>query len=84
MDLPADAHQVGQGSLPRQLYNQQLVCDGLVGRITPQILKNYGPTGPSVLYYISGPNVMVNAVKHNLHLLGIPDRQIKTDFFAGL
>ncbi|HSD84119.1 MAG TPA: hypothetical protein VLG46_09685, partial [Anaerolineae bacterium] len=23
-----------QGSLPRQLYNQQLVCDGLVGRIT--------------------------------------------------
>ncbi len=57
---------------------------GLVGLVSPQVIQKYAPYYRDAIFYISGPNVMVEAVKRMLHKMGIPDSQIKTDFFAGL
>lgn len=57
---------------------------GLVGHITPQQIRTYAPEYRSALFYISGPISMVNAFKDTLHNLGVPDAQIRVDFFAGL
>jgi glycine betaine catabolism B len=57
---------------------------GLVGRVDSKMIQTYAPKYRDAIFYISGPNVMVDAVKHMLHKMGIPDSRIKTDFFAGL
>lgn len=57
---------------------------GLVGRITPKMIATYAPWYREAIFYISGPNVMVNAFQDILHRMDIPDSQIKTDYFAGL
>jgi glycine betaine catabolism B len=57
---------------------------GLLGLIKPEMIQTYAPHYREAIFYISGPNVMVDAVKRMLRKMGIPDSQIKTDFFAGL
>ena len=57
---------------------------GLLGRIRPEAIQTYAPYYRDAVFYISGPNVMVDSVKDMLRTMGIPDGQIKTDFFAGL
>jgi ferredoxin-NADP reductase len=57
---------------------------GLVGLIKPEIIQTYAPNYKQSLFYISGPQVMVHSVNEMLHKIGIPRRQIKLDFFAGL
>jgi glycine betaine catabolism B len=57
---------------------------GLTGRVQPEMIRKYAPNYRDAIFYISGPNVMVDAVKHMLRKMGIADSQIKTDFFAGL
>jgi glycine betaine catabolism B len=57
---------------------------GLTGLIRPEIIQTYAPHYKQSLFFISGPNVMVDSVKDMLGRMGIPDSQIKTDFFAGL
>jgi ferredoxin-NADP reductase/Na+-translocating ferredoxin:NAD+ oxidoreductase RnfD subunit len=56
---------------------------GLVGRIQPEMIRTYAPNYKKAIFYISGPNVMVDAVRPMLRKMGIPDGQIKTDFFSG-
>jgi glycine betaine catabolism B len=56
----------------------------LTGRVNPKMIQTYAPRYKQALYYISGPSVMVDAVQHMLRQMGIPEGQIKTDFFAGL
>jgi ferredoxin-NADP reductase len=57
---------------------------GLIGLINPEMIQTYAPYYRKSICYISGPNVMVDSIKHMLRKMGIPDGQIKTDFFAGL
>ncbi|MDD1749314.1 MAG: FAD-dependent oxidoreductase, partial [Methanothrix sp.] len=57
---------------------------GLVGRITPQTIRKYAPFYRGAIFYISGPIGMINTFRDTLHQMGIPDGQIKVDFFAGL
>ncbi len=57
---------------------------GLLGLITPETIRVYAPNYKNSIFYISGPNLMVNAVKSMLRRMGIPGHRIKTDFFAGL
>jgi ferredoxin-NADP reductase len=54
------------------------------GRINPEMIQSCAPHYRDATFYVSGPNVMVDAVKHMLRKMGIPEGQIKTDFFAGL
>ncbi len=56
---------------------------GLTGLIRPEMIRTYAPHYRGSIFYISGPNRMVDAVKEMLDKMGIPGNQIKTDFFSG-
>jgi ferredoxin-NADP reductase/Na+-translocating ferredoxin:NAD+ oxidoreductase RnfD subunit len=65
------------GDLPR-------AWKGHVGRITAQLIRSEVPDYRECVYYISGPQTMVDAFKAVLRELGVKARHIKTDLFAGL
>jgi len=50
-------------------------------RITPGELKSY--FGKETVYYISGPKPMVETYQHTLADIGVPEEQVKTDYFPG-
>jgi ferredoxin-NADP reductase len=53
------------------------------GRINGQMIEKYVPGYKQRTYYISGTHVMVSGMEDMLKKIGIPNRQIKTDFFPG-
>lgn len=57
---------------------------GRIGRITPQMIQSEVPDYLHCVFYISGPQGMVDSFKAILSQLGVSESQIKTDFFAGL
>ena len=57
---------------------------GRVGRVSEEMIKQEVPDYRNCIFYISGPNKMVNGVKDSLHHLHIPADHIKTDYFSGL
>ncbi len=52
-------------------------------KITEETLRTYAPTIAEHTFYISGPEGMVRAYKTLLRNMGVPARQIKTDYFPG-
>lgn len=57
---------------------------GFVGRIDEPMLLKTVPDYQERTYYISGPPEMVKASEHVLKVMGVPNAQIKKDFFPGL
>jgi ferredoxin-NADP reductase len=57
---------------------------GFVGFITPEMISTYAPWYREAIFYISGPTGMIHAYQDVLQTMGIPDSQIKLDYFAGL
>jgi ferredoxin-NADP reductase len=57
---------------------------GNVGRITPQLIRSQVPDYLDCVYYISGPQTMVDSFKSALSEMGISSSHIKTDLFSGL
>ena len=53
------------------------------GRIDVELIKTSVPDYLDRLFYISGPQSMVIGVKKSLLALGVPRRNIKTDYFFG-
>ncbi len=53
------------------------------GMITKELIAREVPDYSERIFYISGPNSMVEGFKKTLADLGIPGRHIKTDFFPG-
>jgi ferredoxin-NADP reductase len=53
------------------------------GRITAELITAEIPDYRDRLFYISGPHAMVVGVEKTLRDLGIPRRNIRTDFFSG-
>lgn len=53
------------------------------GQITPGLITEEVPDYAERLFYVSGPQPMVAATRDNLRSLGVPDHNIKTDFFPG-
>lgn len=53
------------------------------GQISPELIRAEIPDYQDRLFYISGPQPMVAAIRHGLHALGVHERNIKTDFFPG-
>jgi ferredoxin-NADP reductase/Na+-translocating ferredoxin:NAD+ oxidoreductase RnfD subunit len=56
---------------------------GLLGRLQPAWILRYVPDYQERIFYLSGPNEMVDSFKSALHQLGIPPSQIKVDYFSG-
>lgn len=57
---------------------------GKVGRIDAAMIRQEVPDYRSALFYVSGPNAMVDGIKDALHRLHVPASHIKTDYFSGL
>ncbi|MFL5802911.1 MAG: RnfABCDGE type electron transport complex subunit D [Roseiflexaceae bacterium] len=57
---------------------------GNIGRITPQLIRSQVPDYLDCVYYISGPQTMVDSFKSVLSEMGIKSSHIKTDLFPGL
>ncbi len=57
---------------------------GFVGRIDEPMLLKTVPDYQERTYYISGPPEMVKASTRVLKVMGVPNTQIKKDFFPGL
>lgn len=53
------------------------------GRLNAEMISRIVPDFRQRLCYISGPNVMVAANKRLLKRLGVPARNIKSDYFSG-
>jgi ferredoxin-NADP reductase len=56
---------------------------GQTGYINKQMIINQIPDYMDRLFYISGSHSLVTAVSDALRGIGVPPRQIKTDFFPG-
>lgn len=57
--------------------------NGKTGYITEEMIRAEVPDYESGLYYLSGPNVMVDAYKKLLSSLKISQQNIHTDYFPG-
>lgn len=56
---------------------------GQTGAINPQMITSEVPDYKDRLFYISGSHSFVSSVQDTLSNIGVPHRQIKTDFFPG-
>ena len=56
---------------------------GKVGYITAHMIKAEVPFYRDCIYYLSGPNAMVNSFEETLQRMGVSNDHIKTDFFPG-
>jgi len=54
-----------------------------VGRISPKTIVKEVPDYQDCLFYISGPNKMVNSYKTLLREMGVRPDHIRVDFFPG-
>ncbi len=84
-DLWQAARLVGVKTVPilTQAKTIPSKWEGEIGYISAEILDAEVPDYRSRLFFLSGPNVMVNAYKKLLLSLGVSRRQIKTDYFPG-
>lgn len=57
---------------------------GRVGRIDAVMIQQEVPDFKERTFYLSGPHVMVVAYEETLRAMGVPEKQIKKDFFPGL
>ena len=57
--------------------------NGLVGNLTGEMIVKTMPDYENRMYYISGPRAMVVTFEDILSKMGIPQTQIKKDFFPG-
>lgn len=53
------------------------------GFLTPQVIEKYIQDTQERLWYISGPNAMVETYKKLLRDMGVKKKNIKTDYFSG-
>lgn len=56
---------------------------GVGGHITEQNIKQIVPDSPNRIFYISGPQLMVENFKSTLRNAGVENNRIITDFFPG-
>jgi ferredoxin-NADP reductase/Na+-transporting NADH:ubiquinone oxidoreductase subunit NqrB len=56
---------------------------GNVGHITADMIKRAVPDYQTRVFYLSGPNAMVNAFDETLTHMGVSKGQIRKDFFPG-
>jgi ferredoxin-NADP reductase len=57
--------------------------NGAVGRIDKKMLTSYVPDYKDRIFFLSGPNVMVEGYKNMLKQAGVSGKQIMTDYFPG-
>jgi glycine betaine catabolism B len=56
---------------------------GPVGRIDEQFIREHAPLTRDPLFFVAGPNTMVEATEQALRAIGVADGRITRDFFSG-
>ena len=56
---------------------------GLIGHISPETIKKEVPDFKNRIFYVSGPQLMVQNFEDLLKNMKLKQSQIKTDFFPG-
>lgn len=56
---------------------------GRIGRIDAKMITEEVPDFMERVFYLSGPRSMITSYKDTLKRIGIPEKQIKEDFFPG-
>lgn len=56
---------------------------GAVGRIDEQFIRAHAPLAREPLFYVAGPEAMVQATAKTLRAIGVGDGRIRQDFFPG-
>jgi len=56
---------------------------GVSGRVNAEMVKKFIPNFMERTFYTSGPQKMVNAMVSLLRELGVPEKQIKQEYFPG-
>jgi ferredoxin-NADP reductase/Na+-translocating ferredoxin:NAD+ oxidoreductase RnfD subunit len=57
--------------------------NGKTGYLSREIIESEVPDWKERIFYLSGPEGMVNSYTHLLHEMGVSHRNIKTDYFPG-
>lgn len=57
--------------------------NGKTGYLSREIIESETPDWKERIFYLSGPEGMVNAYKKLLHDIGVSQKNIKTDYFPG-
>jgi ferredoxin-NADP reductase len=57
--------------------------EGLTGRINRQMIEKALPDYAKRIFYTSGPQPMVHAMRAILSEMGLPEKQIKQEYFTG-
>ena len=65
-------------------YRLPIGWRGKVGRLSKELIQSEVPDYLNCIFYISGPNDMVNSYRALLWRMHVPDDHIKTDYFPGL
>lgn len=85
-DVFAKAHQLFGSRIRYTLTDSASVppdWNGLIGRIDEKMVKSEVPDWQVRTFYISGTNSMVTSTHEMLLGIGVPNKNIKTDFFPG-
>ncbi len=61
----------------------QIEGSEIVRTINRELIEREIPDYASRIFYISGPQSMVQGVRHELRAMGVPRRNIKADYFFG-
>lgn len=78
-----DAAKIGVKVIPIVTKPGKAIAGVLRTKINPSVLVQLLPDYGQRKFYISGPNVMVDATKNHLRTLGVANKLIKTDHFSG-
>jgi ferredoxin-NADP reductase/Na+-translocating ferredoxin:NAD+ oxidoreductase RnfD subunit len=82
-DVFREASKFGIKTIPI-VTDMQLQSDKYVtAKLSSELIKRYVPDYTERTFYISGPNVLVDATKDYLQSLQVTNRRIKTDHFSG-
>lgn len=78
-----DARRIGIKTIPIVTNPKHQSSATVNAKISAELLSQLVPDYAERLFYISGPNAMVDAHKRYLRHLGVYDHRIRTDHFSG-
>jgi len=78
-----DARRIGIRTVSIVTKTDRELPGVVIGKLSPQLIAHLIPDFAGRLFYVSGPNTMVDATKQHLRTLDIEDDHIKTDHFSG-
>lgn len=81
-DLKAAA-KAGVRTIPIVTGRGQKADNAINGELSVELLERLIPDCDERLFYVSGPNAMVDTARRNLYRLGVSLTNIKTDHFSG-